>query len=195
MLDSRAHQNGDAARMFGIPGPLMEYSMAGGSLTYQNRAELMENFVTTCLGPYYLEPVEQTMSDLLANRTVARFDTYGITRADVKTRFDVYASGITSGVLTVEMAQEREGILPGDVETAAVPPAPPAAIPSQLPTPDASSLSVGTRTRAEYRCEGMANKRRNGVTTVERCNRLLATGGDVFVGQCPRCKRVYELVA
>jgi len=196
MLDARDHQNGDAARMFGIPGALLEYSVAGGSLTYQNLAEVMTNFLRTCLIPNYLEPVEQTMSDLLAGATITRFSVGEVNRADVKTRFDTYAVGIAAGILTPQMAQEAEGILPGSVETAPVPLSPPAAVPDALPSDDVSSLSVGTRTAAalEVRCDGMANKRRNGVTRLERCDKLLARDGH-YAGTCPRCKKVYPVAA
>ncbi len=195
MLDARTHQDGDAARMFGIPGALLEYAAAGTSLTYQNLAEVMTNFLRTCLIPNYLEPVEQTMSDLLAGATITRFSVGEVNRADVKTRFDTYAVGIASGVLTVELAQESEGIVPGSVETAPVPMAPPAAVPSALPSDDVSSLSVGTRTAAgPVRCDGVRNKRRNGVTRLEACGKLLAEHGP-FVGTCGACKKAYPALA
>ena len=49
MLDARAHQDGEAARMFGIPGTLLEYNAPGSSLTYQNISEVFTLFVKSCL--------------------------------------------------------------------------------------------------------------------------------------------------
>lgn len=187
MLSARDFQNGDAARMFGIPGAILEYSTAGSSLTYQNLAEILTTLLRTTLLPDYLEPVEQTMSDLLTRSTVARFNVKGINRADIKTRADVYKTMIESGVMTPEMAQEEEGYLPGDVETAPVPLAVPQAIPTSLPVQVRSEPS-------ELRCDGQHVRRRAGVQYLAKCNRLLSTSGQ-FVGACPRCGKQWTIAA
>ena len=57
MLDARAHQDGEAARMFRVPGTLVEYNAPGSSLTYQNIGEVFSFFVKSCLQPLYLEPL------------------------------------------------------------------------------------------------------------------------------------------
>jgi HK97 family phage portal protein len=179
MLEAREYQNGDAARMFGIPGSLLEYSTPGSSLTYQNLAEVWTSFVRGCLAPNYLEPIEQALTDLLPRSIVVRFFVDGLQRADVKTRFEVYKSGIESGVLTPEMAQEREGILPGDIENAPVPQSPPQAIPAPL-----QQRSEGVR------CDGMRLLRGR----LSTCGKLLAEAGP-FVGTCSRCRKMYSPVA
>jgi HK97 family phage portal protein len=180
MLQAREYQNGDAARMFGIPGALLEYNTAGSSLTYQNVAEVYTQFVRTTLAPNYLEPIEQAMSDLLTRSTVARFNVKGFLRADIKTRYDVYAIGIDKGILTVEQAQAEEGIVAGDVEYAPVPFAPPQAIPERLPV---------TRSEA-VRCDG--KRLLKGV--IRPCGKLLAEAGP-FIGRCPRCGKEHTAVA
>lgn len=177
MLDSRYAQNGEAALMFGIPGSLMNYGTPGASLTYQNVAEEFTKFLKTCLAPNYLEPIEQAMTDLLPRSHTARFFVDGLLRADIKTRFDVYASGITSGVLSVEKAQEMEGIIPGSIEVAPVPFAAPIATPSSLPQ---------LRSVPEVRCNGTRMLR----GLVKPCNKLLAEAAP-FVGTCPRCGKGY----
>ncbi len=182
MMESREYQNGDAARMFGIPGSLLDYSTPGSSLTYQNLEGEFGKFVRGCLAPNYLAPIEQALSDLLPRAVVARFYVDGLLRADIKTRYEVYASGITSGVLTVDEARTKEGMAPGNVELASVPPAMPAATPGRIPD---------TRSAMEVRCDGRMVKRRSGVPSVETCHRLL-TRGEPFVGKCPRCGKVYE---
>jgi HK97 family phage portal protein len=183
MLEAREHQNGDAARMFGIPGRLMEYNTAGASLTYQNLTEVWNDFVRGCLAPNYLEPMEQALTDLLPRAQTARFYVEGLLRADVKTRYEVYTSGITSGVLSVEEAQRMEGLIPGSVEVAPVPFAPPSAVPASLPYERSAS--------GQIRCTGQHTKRIGGIPRLMTCNRLLAERGP-FVGTCPRCKAVYE---
>lgn len=134
MLDGRQHNNGDAARMFGVPGSLIEYQMPGASLTYQNLEGEFTKLVRTCLQPLYLEPIEQAMSDLLSRSTSARFNVDGFLRADTLTRFRVHKLAIDSGIYDQSYAQRVEGIIPGDVEYAPVPPAPPASVPARLST-------------------------------------------------------------
>lgn len=167
-LDARNMQNGEAARMYGIPGVLLEFVQSGSSLTYQNVDRVFTQWVRTSLRPSFLEPIEQAMSDLLPRSTVARFDTETIEMPDVKTRYEVYEIGIRSGIITPEIAQAKEGYLPGDVENAPIPQ------PSARP-------AVPRQVSREIRCEG-THPDRSG-----RCDKLLSTTG-VFVGRCPRCK-------
>jgi HK97 family phage portal protein len=181
MLDARMANNGDAARMFGMPGSLLEYASSGSSLTYQNLEGEFTKFVRACLAPDYLEPIEQELSDLLPRSTTARFNVKGFLRADIKTRFEVYSIGIDKGIMTAEMAQREEGIIAGDVEFAPVPFAPPAAVPSSLP--------INTRSAEPVRCDGTRLLR--GV--IRPCGKLLAEAGP-FVGRCPRCAKQYTPV-
>jgi HK97 family phage portal protein len=165
MLDARDHNNGDAARMFGLPGSLLEYQTGGSSLTYQNLEQEMTKFLRTCLIPNYLEPIEQEMSDLLTRSTIARFHVDSVNRADIKTRYEVYGLGIDSGVLTPETAQQMEGIVPGDVDNAAIPFAPPAAFPSVVP--------IQQRSLSDLRCSS--------------CGRLAGKVAGAAEIKCSRC--------
>ena len=174
MLEARDYQNGEAARMFGMPGALLEYNAAGSSLTYQNVTEVWNQFLKGCLLPNYLEPIEQGLGDLLPRSMVVSFYTQGLLRADIKTRYEVYTSGITSGVLTVENAQQMEGLVAGNPENAPVPASAPAAVPSRVPTQ--------IRSVEEVRCSGLRMRGGRMVT----CGKLLSRGEPY--GICPRCK-------
>jgi HK97 family phage portal protein len=182
MLDSREHQNGEAARLFGIPGALMEYGAPGSSLTYQNLADVWINFVRGSLAINYLEPIEQAMTDLLPRTTIAKFNVKELQRADEKTRWEIYtaAVGVIGPDEAAAMARKREGLEPGDSELAPVPFAPAPAVPSELPQ----------LRSAEIRCTGMHVKRMGGVPRVMQCNRLLSKSGS-YSGPCPRCKTMY----
>lgn len=183
MLDARMHDVGEAARMFGIPGSLLEYQSSGSSLTYQNLEQEFTKFVRTCLAPDYLEPIEQQLSDLLSRSTVARFNVVGFQRADVKTRWEVYklAVDVLGQEEAASIARTGEGIIPGDVEFAPIPFSPPAALPTSLPIQQrAAPVIVPT----EIRCEG--TRVRNGI--IQKCGKLLAAD---WHGRCPRCKRQY----
>lgn len=184
MLDAREHQNGDAARMFGIPGSLLEYARPGSSLTYQNLEQEFTKFVKACLVPDYLEPIEQQMSDLLPRSTVARFNVRGFQRADVKTRWEVYklAVDVLGQEEAANLAREAEGIVPGDVEYAPIPLAPPQAVPALLP--------IQARSSDPVRCDGTRMLR--GI--LKPCNYLLAEAGP-FVGRCRRCGKEHSAAA
>jgi HK97 family phage portal protein len=183
MLESRAHQNIDVATMFNMDAPLLNAAVAGSSLTYQNVGQEFEKFLRMCLRPNILETIEQTMSDFLPRSIVARFNTAALTLADIKTRYDVYGVGIDKGIIDQEEARKFEGLAPGDVENAAVPYSPPAAVPTRLP--------IQMRTEpAPVRCDGTRLLR----GLLKPCNKLLAERGP-FVGTCDRCGKKHEAAA
>ena len=196
MMQARDYQNGDAARMFGIPGSLLDYSSPGSSLTYQNLEGEFGKFVRGCLAINYLAPIEQALSDLLPRAIVARFYVDGLLRADIKTRYEVYASGITSGVLTVDEARTKEGLAPGNVEVARVPPAMPQAVPSSLPMQERSAEVPMQQRSAEVQCTGMRLRSMSAGQSKRLvvCGKLLALEGP-FIGTCPRCRKVYGITA
>ena len=162
LTESRQHQVGEVARMFDMPGILLEYQMSGQSLTYRNGSDIWIDFQQRCLSPHYLEPIEQEMSDLLPRSITAKFNTWELTKADIKTRYDVYESGITkSGILTVEAAQRMEGLAPGDSNFAPVPQSPPSSVPERIP------MNLG----GEWRCSKCERKlaEARGLGTTIRC--------------------------
>jgi HK97 family phage portal protein len=170
--EQRTMNTGDVAREFGIPGALLEYQSAGSSLTYQNVSEVYVQFVRTCLAPNYLEPIEQAMNDLLTRSTVTRFNVDGLLRADIKTRYDVHGVAIDKGIYDAVYAQAIEGIAPGSVETAPIPPAQPAADITSL----AGFRSAWTGSLEDLRCSrcGRLAGRVSGPAEI-RCNRCGAT--------------------
>lgn len=171
MLEARLHQNGDAARLFGLPGKFVEYVQSGTSITYQTLESAFTDLIKTCLQPLYLEPIEQDMSDLQTRTTVARFNIAGFNRPDAKTRMQIHQIAIASGVYGPEYAQRQEGILPGDVEYAPVPFAPPQALPS---IPRAASLALSTGELRDVRCP--------------TCSRLVVRAAGPVEGWCRHCK-------
>ena len=154
LRDVRDANVGDAARMFNIPGALLEYQMSGSSLTYRNDETIWTDFQRRCLSPHYLEPMEQEMSDLLTRSTVARFNLDQLLRASAKERAEINAINISSGVYDAQYAQRREGIIPGAVDFAPVPQALPQAIPSRLPndTGGVIDLTRGRSSMEDLRC-------------------------------------------
>lgn len=186
MLNSRIHNRGEVAMMFGIPGSLLEYVQSGSSLTYQNVGQRFTDFVRSCLWPNYLEGAEQALSDLLPRTWTTEFDTDRFERPDPKTRMEIHQLAIGSGIYDVEYAQKREGLDPASVEPEPVPQPTPPAQPAE-PQP-----AVEARTQApevtEVRCDGMRTIKTAGIARLQPCNKLLAEAGP-FVGTCPRCKK------
>lgn len=173
LTESRQASVGDSARIFNMPGPLIEYQMSGSSLTYQNQADIWQDFQRRCLSPHYLEPIEQEMSDLLTRATVARFNLKQLLRADPKTRMEVHNLAIPLGIYDAATAAQEEGYAPGNVDYAPVPLALPQATPAFLP--------IQTRSSDGVRCP--------------KCNKFLAEHlTPPYRMSCPRCKTVTENV-
>lgn len=171
MLEARLHQNGDAARLFGIAGKWVEYVQSGTSLTYQTLEGAFTDLIKTCLQPLYLEPIEQAMSDLLTRSTTARFNVKGFLRADIKTRYEVHGIAIDKGIYDAAYAQREEGIAPGDVEYEPVPFPAPSAIPGRVPR-----LMM-----RDVRCP--------------TCNRLVTRSDGTVEGRCGHCKLTFTAAA
>ncbi len=141
---------GDAARMFNMPGALIEYQMSGSSLRYQNQDHIWTDFQRRCLSPNYIEPIEQEISDLLTRSTVARLNLKQLLRSDPKTRMEVHKLAIDTGVYDAATAAREEGYAPGNVDYAPVPMALPQARPLLLPP----NRELATRSALdELRCE------------------------------------------
>jgi phage portal protein BeeE len=130
IANARLQSVADVACMYGIAPELLEHGMVGGgsALSYRNLSDLGTDLVRFCLVPGYLEPVEQSISDLLPRSIIARFNVDELERADAETRFRIYESGIRSGVLTADDGKRAEGMLPGNSQYAPAPPN--AALPS-----------------------------------------------------------------
>lgn len=165
LTESRQHQVGEVARMFNMPGPLLEHQMSGSSLTYRNESGIWTDFKQRCLAPTFTEPMEQNMSDLLPRTISARFNFDQLLRADIQTRFEAYKIGIDAGFLTPEEARQKEGYAPGAVDYAPVPLAPPQAVPTLLP--------INRSRLEELRCS--------------RCGRLAGKVNGQAEIKCQRC--------
>lgn len=186
MLQSRLHNRGEVANMFGIPGSLLEYTQSGASLTYQNVGQEFEKFVKSCLWPNYLEEVEQAISEELPRPWTAEFDIDRFVRPDPKTRYEIHQIAIGAGIYDKEEARAREGLKPGAPKD--VTPPPPAVSPQeQVPVEQARSEPQ----TEEVRCDGMRLMSSGGIKQLKPCNKLLAEAwpaGTPYTGTCPRCK-------
>lgn len=93
-LETRASNAQEVARIFHIPGDLLEIAIQGGasSVTYKNLAEVGADFVQYCLAPY-LTIIEEAWADLPGQPPLT-FDTSPLYRESLETR------ARTLGILT-----------------------------------------------------------------------------------------------
>ena len=171
LSESRQANVGDAARMFNMPGPLIEYQMSGSSLTYRSESGIWDDFKKRCLSPNYVEKIEQNMSDLLTRSTVARLNMKTLQRGSDKERMEVHQIAIGSGIYGAEVAAQEEGYAPGNVDFAPVPFAAPQAIPTSLP-PD-RQLALARSSLGDLHCP--------------KCHKLVGRVAGSAEIMCPRC--------
>jgi phage portal protein BeeE len=85
-LETRASNAQEVARIFHIPGDLLEIAIQGGasSVTYKNLAEVGADFVQYCLSPY-LSIIEEAWA-ALPGQPALDFDTAPLYRESLETR-------------------------------------------------------------------------------------------------------------
>ncbi|MGC5330988.1 phage portal protein [Micromonospora sp. DT62] len=104
------------AAIFGIP-PEMVGGEAGGGLTYNTVEGNGLNLLKFVLRPW-LVLIESALSEVLPPSVVVQFNADAVVRADIKTRYQAHALGISSGFLTPNEARAFEDLppLPGGDE-------------------------------------------------------------------------------
>lgn len=111
LLSSRRFQLEEICRWFGVPSVLVNDT--SGSTTWGSGIEqLVAGFYKLNLRPY-LEAIENSIqthlwSDEDRAEFEVEFDFEGLLRADMKSRFDGYRLGITSGLITPNEARAME---------------------------------------------------------------------------------------
>jgi len=179
MHESRNWQNGDTARMFGMPGKLLEFAMQGSSITYQNVGQVFDDFLRTTLGPDYLEPIEQNMTDLLPRGVTSEFNRAELLKADVNTTANVAATLYEKGVLDRDEYRAIVGFA-SDIENAPVPFSAPAAFPSSFGFEGRARPELSAP--QEFRCP----RPRNISGQVRTCNTYL---GALVAGSSAYCHK------
>lgn len=76
--------------IFGVPPEMLGYATSGQSVTYANATDRDLTFLKYGLGPW-LARIEDALSRLLPGSQTVKFNTGGLLRADIKTRYETYA--------------------------------------------------------------------------------------------------------
>lgn len=110
-IETRKFSVTDIARITDIPPPLL-YDLE--KATFSNIEALVAQFVKFSLNPWTVN-WEQELNDKLffnseKNRTFAQFNTEGLLRGDIKTRFESYQKAIQNGYMTPNAAAIKENL-------------------------------------------------------------------------------------
>lgn len=113
-LEVLARGDVDAARLFSVPGELIEANTSGSSITYANREQRVQDLLAFRLGPV-IQRRERALTRLTVRDQYVKLNTGALLRGDLAARYASYKVGIDTGFLTDEEAralEEREP-LPG----------------------------------------------------------------------------------
>lgn len=117
-LDTAKFSGEAVCRIFGVQPEMVGLATAGATVTYANREQRVQDFLTFTLAPWVAR-LEESMSSLLPDGHVVKFRTGGLLRADIQTRFLVYEASARIGQmgdgrmpLTVDEMRELEDLAP-----------------------------------------------------------------------------------
>ena len=100
----------EIALVYGIPPYKLGISM-GYSNTYANIESASIDYVQDALLPW-ARRLEAAFDAAFPRGTSLKLNLDGLRRADTKTRYDAYATGLEAGFLTVDEVRQREDLAP-----------------------------------------------------------------------------------
>jgi HK97 family phage portal protein len=124
-LQQRELSATEIARIFRVPGWVVNAGTGDRSITYANVQQQAEHFAKFSLAPW-LTLIEQAISgdpDLSPQSVFVEFLLDSLLRGDTKTRYEVYEIAIRTGVLTVNEARRLENLPPREEPAITPPPA------------------------------------------------------------------------
>lgn len=98
----------NVCRLFGVQPEMIGLASSGSSITYANREQRVQDFLTFSLSPW-LARVEEALSALLPRDHEVKFRTGGLLRADIQTRYAVYEA-------SARISQMTDGAMPLTVD-------------------------------------------------------------------------------
>lgn len=114
-LETRRFQVQEIARMFRIP-PHMIGASSGESLTYSTVEQESIEFVQHTLRPWIVRFEQELNRKIFSTEDTGRyyceFNVDGLLRADVKTRYESYAIGVSNGWLSPDEIRQLENMNP-----------------------------------------------------------------------------------
>jgi len=105
-LETQKFTVAQVCRIYGVP-PEMIAAEAGNSLTYANVEMRSLDFLTYAINPWLVR-LETALTDLVPRGQYCKFNTGGLLRTDLKSRYESYEIGLRAGFLTVVEVRELE---------------------------------------------------------------------------------------
>jgi len=106
-LEVLARGDVDAARLFDVPGEMIEANTSGSSITYANREQRVQDLLAFRLGPAIARR-ERALSRLTVRGQYVKLNTASLLRADLTTRYQSYERGLRNGFLALEEVRALE---------------------------------------------------------------------------------------
>lgn len=122
-LENQKFINRQIALMFGVPPMYLSMAIEGQGMTYINGNEDRARLYDDGLQQYIVR-IQQAITDLLPRGQKAEFNLTEFLRPNQNARYNAYATGLSSGFLTIDEVREMEGMTPLDEQ-----PAPTAEVP------------------------------------------------------------------
>ena len=116
-LENQKFINRQIALMFGVPPMYLSMAIEGQGMTYINGNEDRARLYDDGLQQYIVR-IQQAITDLLPRGQKAEFNLTEFLRPNQNARFNAYATGLSSGFLTVDEVREMEGMTPLDEQPA-----------------------------------------------------------------------------
>jgi HK97 family phage portal protein len=116
-LEVMRYGDTDVARLFDVPGELIDANTSGSSITYANREQRSQDLLAFRLGPAIARR-ERALSRLTVRGQYVKLNVGGLLRGDLMTRYKSYQIGLTHGFLTldeVRALEERAPLTPEDL--------------------------------------------------------------------------------
>jgi HK97 family phage portal protein len=101
----------DAARIFDVPGELIEANVSGSSITYANREQRIQDLLAFRLGPAITRR-ERALSRFTVRGQYVKLNTAALLRSDLMTRYNSYAIGLKNGFLGLDEVRALEDRAP-----------------------------------------------------------------------------------
>jgi HK97 family phage portal protein len=146
-LEVLARGDVDAARIFDVPGELIEANTSGASITYANREQRTQDLLAFRLGPVITRR-QNALTRLTVRGQYVRLNTGALLRGDLPTRYASYERALRNGFLSldeVRALEDREPMTQEDLDQLHDMGLLAAATPSDLPTPTTSPTGAATK--------------------------------------------------
>jgi HK97 family phage portal protein len=106
-LEVLARSDVDAARLFDVPGELIEANTSGSSITYANREQRVQDLLAFRLGPAIARR-QNALTKLTVRGQYVRLNTAALLRGDLMTRYQSYERGLRNGFLSLAEVRALE---------------------------------------------------------------------------------------